>query len=80
MQTLANSRIYASEQERIINVLTQASNSIQKVSQGVASPVQSKLQTLVSEIGDLKNEIGTLESRQQYNAIIEKLRKLNNEL
>ena len=80
MQTLANSRIYASEQERIINVLTQASNSIQKVSQGVASPVQSKLQTLVTEIGDLKNKIGTLESRQQYNAIIEKLRKLNNEL
>jgi hypothetical protein len=80
MQTLANSRIYASEQERIINVLTQASNSIQKVSQGVASPVQSKLQTLVTEIGDLKNKIGTLESRQQYNAIIEKLRKLNNDL
>ena len=80
MQTLANSRIYASEQERIINVLTQASNSIQKVSQGVASPVQLKLETLVTEIGDLKNKIGTLESRQQYNAIIEKLRKLNNEL
>ncbi len=80
LQTLADSRIYASEQERIMSVLTQASISIEKVSQGVALPVQSKLQTLVTEIGNLTNEIGALESRQQYNAIIEKLRKLNNEL
>ena len=80
MQILANSRIYASEQERIMSVLTKASISIEKVSQGVALPVQSKLQTLVTEIENLTNEIGALESRQQYNAIIEKLRKLNNEL
>jgi len=80
MQTLENSRIYESEQEKIMNVLMEASKSIQEVSQGVALPVQSKLQTLATEIGSLKNEIGTLESRQQYNAILEKFRKLNNEL
>ncbi|RUM94359.1 MAG: hypothetical protein DSZ28_03605 [Thiothrix sp.] len=80
MQILTDSRIYASEQEKIMSVLMDASQSIQEVSQGVALPVQSKLQTLAIEIGSLKNEIGTLESRQQYNAILEKFRKLNNEL
>jgi hypothetical protein len=80
IQALANSHANDHEQQDIINALDMASASIRQASQSAVPLIQVRLKSLATEIGSLKNDIGMLEHRQQYDAILEKLRKLETEL
>lgn len=80
IQALANSHANAHDQQNILNALDMASASIHQASQSAVPLIQARLKSLTTEIGNLKNEIGMLEHKQQYDAILEKLRKLETEL
>ena len=80
IQALASSHANAHEQQDIINALDMASASIRQASQSADPLIQARLKSLATEIGSLKSDIGMLEHRQQYDAILEKLRKLETEL
>ena len=80
IQALASSHANAHEQQDIINALDMASASIQQASHSAAPLIQARLKSLATEIGSLKSDIGMLEHRQQYDAILEKLRKLETDL
>ncbi len=80
IQALANSHANAHEQQAIINALDMAGASIHQASLSAAPLIQARLKSLAAEIGSLKSDIGMLEHRQQYDAILEKLRKLETEL
>ncbi len=80
IQALANSHANAHEQQDIINALDMASASIRQASHSAVPLIQARLKSLAAEIGSLKSDIGMLEHRQQYDAILEKLRKLETEL
>jgi len=76
IQALANSHANAHDQQNILNALDMASASIHQASQSAVPLIQARLKSLATEIGSLKNDIAMLEHRQQYDAILEKLRKL----
>lgn len=80
IQALANSHADAHEQQNIINALDIASKSIVQASQYAVPLIQERLEMLATEIGILKNDIGMLEHRQQYEVIMGKLRELEAEL
>ncbi|HBH36052.1 MAG TPA: hypothetical protein DDW45_06720 [Gammaproteobacteria bacterium] len=80
IQALASSHANAHEQQNIINALDMASASIHQASQSAVPLIQARLKSLAKEIGSLKNDIAMLEYKQQYDAILEKLRKLETEL
>jgi hypothetical protein len=80
IQALANSHANAHDQQNILNALDMASASIHQASQSAVPLIQARLKSLATEIGSLKNDIAMLEHKQQYDAILEKLRKLETEL
>ena len=80
IQALASSHANAHEQQDIINALDMASASIHQASHRAVPLIQARLKSLAAEIGSLKSDIGMLEHRQQYDVILEKLRKLETEL
>ena len=80
VHALANSHANAQDQQNILNALDMASASIHQASQSAVPLIQARLKSLATEIGSLKDDIAMLEHKQQYDAILEKLRKLETEL
>lgn len=80
IQALAKSHANTHDQQNILNALDMASASIHQASQGAALLIQARLKSLATEIVSLKNDIAMLEQKQQYDAILEKLRQLETEI
>lgn len=80
IHALAKSHANDHEQQDIINALDMASASIRQASQSAAPLLQARLKSLATEIASIRSDIGMLEHRQRYDAILERLRKLETEL
>jgi hypothetical protein len=80
IQALANSHTSSHGQQDIINALDMASASIHHASHSAVPLIQTRLKSLAVEIDSLKSDIGMLEHRQQYDAIMKKMRQLETQL
>lgn len=65
------------EQQKIIQALDTAHTALQQASKGVtATEIQNRLSTITNTITRLKKDIGTLENKQYYDSIMDKINKV----
>jgi hypothetical protein len=80
IQTLANNSSRVPEQQKIIRSLDTANAAILEASQGVSPAILPRLKSISQNINNLKSELNSLENKQHYDEIMDKLHKLDQEL
>ncbi len=80
IQSLASTAKPDPEQVRIINALNTAQTAIQDSSQGAPAEIRNRLTRIATDISQLKQDIGSLENKQHYEAIMQKLQALDTAL
>ena len=77
IQHLPTDQTNAEEVQTILQALETAATSVEKANDSVSQEIQTRSKKIVVDIKNLKKDIFILEKHQQYDAVMEKLQKLD---